>query len=253
MNRQQLFEAWAPAASRWSAWAKPVLFAQMQIPAESPKSRDDSNSLDLSWLGSSIQDCAMVVDLHGPESVRYGLALAQAGFRPVPLYNCNPGPSAAIDLTQLEESLCCSAERLQMLNCLPDAPPAFLLDARRMKPDRVPNPGIFDNRWLVFPQDFPSASFLKASGITRVIVLQSDDGQPADDLRHVLLRWQEQGLQIFIKPRRDPSPPTPIEITRPSQFRSIWRYFLATLGLRRNSAGGFGSIVPQPSSGGGFG
>ena len=41
------------------------------------------------------------------------------------------------------------------------APPAFLLDSDRMKAP-APDPGRFDNRWLVFPQDFPSAAFLRS-------------------------------------------------------------------------------------------
>jgi hypothetical protein len=38
-----------------------------------------------------------------------------------------------------------------------------------------------------------------------------------------------------------------MEVDRPSAFRSLFYRALTLVGLRRNSAGGFGSIVPQPS------
>jgi hypothetical protein len=33
----------------------------------------------------------------------------------------------------------------------------------------------------------------------------------------------------------------------------MWYHFLAVIGLRRNSAGGFGAVVPEPSQSSGFG
>jgi hypothetical protein len=44
-----------------------------------------------------------------------------------------------------------------------------------------------------------------------------------------------------------------VTVAKPKRFRSIWYRLLAIAGLRRNSAGGFGSVVPQPSSSGGGG
>jgi len=46
-------------------------------------------------------------------------------------------------------------------------------------------------------------------------------------------------------------PPRPVEIQKPSRFRSAMYRMLAMVGLRRNSAGGFGAIVPIPGQGGG--
>lgn len=112
-----------------------------------------------------------------------------------------------------------------------------------------PAPGRFDNRWLVFPQDFPSANFFLSRAIQTLLLVQEKD-QPLADLAHVLLRWQEAGIRLLLKNPLLPAPVTDLHVHRPSQFRSIWYRVMALAGLRRNSAGGFGSIVPQASSGG---
>ncbi len=60
-----------------------------------------------------------------------------------------------------------------------------------------PSPGKFDNRWFTFPQDFPSANLLRARGISAALVIQEKAGQPAEDLSHVLRRWQDAGIEIY--------------------------------------------------------
>jgi hypothetical protein len=106
-------------------------------------------------------------------------------------------------------------------------------------------PGKYDNRWSVFPQDMPSAAFLSKRGIREVIV-RSDRIQ--DDLAHILRRYQEQGIKISMC---DGTEVREITVSKPSRFKSLFYRFGVILGLRRNAAGGFGGIVPEPSSGGG--
>ncbi|HEY9421285.1 MAG TPA: hypothetical protein VIW92_07725, partial [Thermoanaerobaculia bacterium] len=91
-------------------------------------------------------------------------------------------------------------------------------------------------------------------GIRQIVLLQPQrpghGDQPQDDLAHALRRWQEAGIAIYLQdPDRD-EPPRPLDVRRPSSFRSLFYRALALAGLRRNSAGGFGGIIPQPSSGG---
>ena len=112
-------------------------------------------------------------------------------------------------------------------------------------------PGRFDNRWMVFPQDLPSASFLLSRGLSRAVVLQRQTGQPAEDLSHALLRWQEAGIEILALDPASDSSPQPLAIQKPSRFRALWQRALAIGGLKRNSAGGFGMVIPIPSQGGG--
>jgi hypothetical protein len=112
-------------------------------------------------------------------------------------------------------------------------------------------PGRFDNRWMVFPQDLPSASFLLSRHLHRAAVLHRyADGRPSEDLTHVLLRWQEAGLEIVALNPGAGGPPQPLHLRKPSRFRRLWYRALAVTRLRRNNAGGFGMVIPAPGQGG---
>jgi hypothetical protein len=183
--------------------------------------------------------------------VTLGLAVAVLGYAPVPLFNTTTGPSAVVNVADVMRALSEGAALLRSQALANDGSPAFLLDDRRMK--GVASPRQYDNRWLVLPQHLPSAGMLLRSGIRAAVVVQERDGQPADDLRHALRRWQEQGVSIMLTRPDARSRPAEIEIAKPRHYRALWQRVLVTLGLRRNSAGGFGAIVPDPSSsGGGF-
>jgi len=254
MNPSELFEIWAPAQSTWSRWAKPVLFTAIGVAPPPMSSEPGSPPLNLRLPGRSV----VVVDLPGVDSLKAGLALAEAGYQPVPLFNGAPGPtltlggSALIDVRPIVHWLERGAERLRGFPLAADACPAFLLDADRQAPQwRTAAPGRFDNRWLVFPQDFPSASFLLAQRIECAVLVQpSGRTQPLSDLAHVVLRWQEAGIEVQVLDPDAGGAGQPIQVARPSRFRSSWYRALALIGLRRNSAGGFGSVIPEPSSSG---
>lgn len=253
MNPSELFDIWAPLWALWSRWAKPVLFAESSGGPPLAMEMEVLPKLDF----SRHDDLALVVDLPSAESVKTGLALAELGYRPVPLFNGARGPrlpgftgTAMVDNDAIAGWLVAGADMLQRHYLPPNAPPAFLLDLRRKSPGINPTPGRFDNRWVVFPQDFPSATFLLGHDIKRVLLLQSNPGsQPQADVAHVLLRWQQAGLDLLTADTQNAAHPQPLAVSRPSHFGSLWYRALALVGLRRNSAGGFGSIVPQPSSG----
>src|SRR5208337_2702449 len=129
---------------------------------------------------------------------------------PVPLYNASPGSpfvglspgaqgawDAAVDMRPIVAAIGRITASLQALNLPADAPPAFLLDSNRLLGTTRPvTPGMFDNRWMVFPQDFPSANFLLVHGIQKALLVQKDRLEPQDDLAHTLLRWQEGGITV---------------------------------------------------------
>ena len=158
MDGSQLFEVWAPQDSVWSRWAKQACFAEMppDMPgtmpvysgAEEPEPRPfDAGPID-TWT-------AFVVDMPGPRSVEIGLGLARAGYRPVPMFNTAYHAAAIVPLSEILRKLHKAEPEMRSLVLPADAPPAFLLDARRLEPSTAAAPGKFDNRWVVFPQDFP--------------------------------------------------------------------------------------------------
>ena len=265
MNRAELFDVWAPQDCLWSRWAKPVLFAEpppqflppaaapgMPAPAVPPAPAEEAAPPFPDVLLDRSQ--AVVVDLPGARSIQAGLALAGQGYRPVPLFNCGGHPSALVNVQPILGELESGAGSFGEFRLSAEAPPAFLLDANRQLPAGRAAPGRYDNRWLVFPQDFPSANFLRSRQIVRVLLIQEARPQPAEDLAHVLRRWQEAGIEMrLLHPEAGWSSPVSLQVEKPSRFRNLSYRALAIFGLHRNSAGGFGSVIPIPSSGGGSG
>jgi hypothetical protein len=265
VTAEEIYLAWAPPASIWSPWVIPVPFAQIDwVVLDAPQ--ELGTLTGLAGGLTPTPDLAVILDLPGDQAFRLSLALASRGFRPVPLIDGSPGPQSlsifpgrnvprpagpaviAVDMRQTLRWLYIGAVQLTSLNISANASPVFLLDALRTGSMRNLGPEVFDNRWKTFPQDFPSAKFLLEQGIRRIILIQDSVAQPAEDLAHVLLRWQEDGLQIFAASAVAVAP-TLITISRPSQFRALWYRALALFGLRRAPAGGFGAW-PHSSGGG---
>lgn len=271
MDASQLFEIWAPEDSLWSRWAKPALFAApaprtqaaqaspampvmpvhaveagavvVPVPPAPEPPQYEQGPVDI-WT-------AFVVDMPEARPVGIGLALARAGYRPVPLFNTAYHPQAIVPVEPILQRLREGAEELRTLSIPANAPPAFLLDSNRLASPELAKPGKFDNRWTVFPQDLPSANFLLAHGIKRVVLLQPDAlmGKPRVDLAHVLLRWQQGGVELYVQDPEGALAPRAMTVAKPSSFRSLFYRALTLIGRRRNSAGGFGSVIPIAAAG----
>lgn len=240
------FDRFVHAAGAYGPWVKPVLFADGDPSGLSSPTIPSHEDRDLSPLGV-LSKTAFVVDLDDTLGLSFALSLAAHGVAPVPLYNgvSKPHGAVVVPVAGLRRALFDVAERLSSFTFADDAPPAFLLDARRT--GRMPSPGWFDNRWVVFPQDFPSATFLKSRGITSVVVV-SQRNELAVDLAHVALRWQRAGLSIALVDDKVSRGPRPLDVPRPSYFGSTFARVMVRLGLRENASGGFGGVVPTPSS-----
>jgi hypothetical protein len=251
MLKEECFAIWAPPGGLWSPWAKPVLFTQLSPILRSPLVDLQELSADEFAGVPSPGRAALILDLPGDDSVRACLAVARIGYRPVPLYNVTDGLSPVLDVTPIMRGIAAATVRIQDLHLPANAPPAFLLDADRMTPKILPNPGKFDNRWVALPQDFPSATFLLAHGISEALLLQRSRAAPRDDLTHVLLRWQGGGVRLAALNLNQPGSPEPLTVARPSLFRRAWYQAVVLTGLRRNNIGGFGSHIPEETSGGG--
>jgi len=245
-KKMSVYKIWAPDKSLWSEWAKPVLFAS----ASSNEMLADTATMDLpqvNWLTNRNYNTMIIVDLPGKLGVEEGLGLAALGYQPVPLYNGVAGPMNTpmlVDVKEIVEALFSAAGVLRNLPVSDSAPPAFLLDSNRMNV-AMRIPGYYDNRWCIFPQDMPSADFLLKRRIQEVIV-RADRIQ--DDLAHILCRYQERNIRISIC---ESSETVGITVPTPSRFKSLFYRCAVILGLTRNAAGGFGGLVPMPSSGGG--
>src|SRR5205807_202382 len=110
------------------------------------------------------------------------------------------------------------------------APPAFLLDSRRQSVPRSLRPGMLDNRWRVFPEDFPAAELLKQRGVPRVLWV--GHGKPQDDLARVLRVWQEAGIALAAKDPALAGPPRQLIIPPIPWWRRWWNRLLTRLGLQ---------------------
>lgn len=227
MTNEECFDAWAPDGVAWSQWAKPALFAHLPpanaappatplvSPPAVPAPAAPAAPLDIGIVPEARGGTAVVADLPGAEAVGAGIALAWLGYRPVPLFNAAMGPGALLDLAPVVGAVQVGAATLRDSRIRPDAPPAFLLDAGRMAPGLTPSPGRFDNRWIVLPQDLPSATYLPSRGISEVVLLQAGSTTPLEDLAHVLLRWQRGGVRILAADVRAGGRAQPIEVKPP--------------------------------------
>jgi len=231
----ETYKIWAPDDALWTQWAKPVLF--MRQPGISQKTWEIP---ELEWIQSMDRQTMIIVDLPGPEGVVESLALARLGYRPVPLYNGVDGQchSMLVRVTDIVVTLFLYADELNACSLRYDAPPVFMLDSNRMNGEGK-MPGIYDNRWCVFPQDMPSAAFLSKEGIRRVIVRSAGI---QNDLSHILHRYQDEGLEINLCTGKEI---VKIPIVKPSKYKSLKYRYSTILGLTRNSAGGFGSRIPE--------
>jgi len=245
LSPEDAFDAWAPATVIWSQWAKPVAFVQPDDLAAAPPSEPALPPIAISCDPAS----AVIVDLSGEESVAVGLLLAERGYWPVPIFNGTSGPVPIVEVRPIGRALMHGAERLRARQASPDVPPAFLLDARRQGGGPL-DAGKYDNRWIALPQDFPSAAFLASRGIRHVTVIQRGNTAPAEDLAHVICRWQDHGITIRLLDVETGSVRDRVQVKKPSGFKRAWYVAIALIGLRRSNVGGFGAQIPDPRSGG---
>jgi hypothetical protein len=245
---EQTFAAWAPAAVIWSEWAKPVPFVSAHELSGDPGPDAAQARIPVVLDPGSV----VVIDLPGAEAVHVGLLLAERGFWPVPLFNGTSGPSPVIDVTPIRRALVAGAERLRLREIRPEAPPAFLLDSRRRGVSVPLTPGAYDNRWVTLPQDFPSGALLASRGLRAAVLIQRDSLTIQPDLAHVLRRWQDHGMVLRVIDLASGQVADGVTVPKPSGFKLAWYAAIALLGLRRSNVGGFGSPIPEQTSGSGY-
>lgn len=257
MTKEQAFQIWAPPGGPWSAWVKPVLFAH--LPHVFEPIEQGAASIDARWAPPADGRTALVIDLPGAQGIQLAAALVLDGYRPVLLYNAAPGPigspnewggQALVEVWPIIAMIRQLTPFIAGQKFFYGAPPAFVLDASRRVARGPVAPGRFDNRSVSFPTDFPSANLLLSRGIREVLLVQHDGNAPQPDLAHTLRRWQQAGIEIRLQLLEEPGrAPVPITVRRGSPFGWVIYRVLTLLRLRRHPLGGFGGVLPEPSSG----
>ena len=265
MNKEQVYSVWAPEGCVWSKWVKPVLFAYM---TDTTRVLTDSEPQE--WgktVPAASSDTGMVIDLDGPRGVFFGMRMALRGYRPVPLYNACPreklspspddpirlglgmdsedsslqGSAPVVEVSSIVSAIASATDELRGLEVPGYAPPAFILDWRRGGVGKQISIGMFDNRSVIFPSDFPSAAFIKDRGIGTIVVV-SETHVPDFDLANVLREWSAAGLDIRIQIPGPVWSPKPISLPAPSWLQRARFWIHSHLGLHRNFSGSYGRL-----------
>ena len=183
---------------------------------------------------AALRAIRVLVEQPGVEAVAMGLSLAEAGYRPVLVFNghslrpCRGHPSepapespAVVDVESILAAIVQGAERLRNRKIPSTAPPAFVIDQFRSSPSRPLQQGAYDNRSWVYKTDFPSADRFRSEGISRLIVFTDAREPLAMDLEHILRVWDRDGLAVLLQPEWGPGPPEPLRLRRPSWISGV--------------------------------
>lgn len=195
MTGKEVFQIWAPSGNKWVDWVRPVPFVGMK---EYSKMYNFSNLTIpiIDFIDEKFTDAAIIVDLPGVQSVQEGIALAQSGYRPIPIFNGTieqQEARATVDNQSVGVALIWGAAKLAKIELEDDALPAFLLDSNRMNRFKM-EISLFDNSWDVYPQDVPSAEYLIKNGINKIIIIGESVSK---DLKKILYEYQKKHIQIF--------------------------------------------------------
>lgn len=248
LSAKEVFSIWGSEQGPWSNWVKPALFASIDeklnvvdnLPVELP---------EVLWYSSELQRSALILDLPADQSVWEALALLKFNYQPIPLFNCCHAPGMVIDVQPIVKALWKGAKLLKIHHNPQNTLPVFLLDNNRLTNAHLLAPGKFDNRWCIVPQDMPSSNLLKSFGIKNVCLRTT---KIENDIAHILKRYQMDGMEVSVQNVID-NRIRDFSMSSSLFFKSIWYRIQVLSGFKRNSAGGFGAIIPMPSSSGGHG
>ncbi len=204
--------AWQlPLESPWSRYEKVTLLSSLE---DQPVTATivDVNALDIVPRAKrAAERLAMVglppgvlwvVDLPGAGSVAFGATLSQRAASPVaPVMTFNnwPAENEAIPAEQALSALVTMQPR-RLGPADVTATPVFLLDAYRLAaPYLEPDPSELDNRYRLFPSDFPEAAVLRAQGINEVVYVvetRAERSTEEDDFHAIAMAYEEAGIAL---------------------------------------------------------
>lgn len=197
MTNKEVYRIWAPVGKKWVDWVRPVPFVCMN---EYSKRYNFSNLLipEIDYIDEGYANTAIIVDLPGAQSVVEGIALAKAGYRPIPIYNGTieqQGARATVDNQSVGMALMWGATKLKEIVIGDEALPAFLLDSNRMNRFKM-EAALFDNSWDIYHQDLPSAEYFINNGIRKIVVVGENISK---DLKKIFYGFQKKKIEIYLK------------------------------------------------------
>ncbi len=194
------------------------------------------------WIDSAT---FLLVDLPGPKSVALGAVLGASGCDLVCTFNNWPQARGVI---RPEDTLAALLYYASWLDAHRDAyptpgPAAWLCDSGRL--GAAPGkPGDFDNRYYIEDGVIPGPEFLRQRGITRAVYVAERPDSVMADLAPHLLAYQKAGLEVGQALSGEET------ILSDMQPLLVKEQVFSQKGFFRSTAGGFGAVVPTPSSGG---
>jgi hypothetical protein len=210
--QQDALRRWQlPPSDPWAGYAKYTLLTSLDAAprqVELPEVTSLPEVRRATELGRRIAeeglppDTLWVVDMRGPASVAFGVALSQAASEPVSLVPTFNNWPADDELVPAEETLAALATMSPHLpqDGATGTRPVFLLDSWRLA-YRFDDPGddTYDNRYILSTSDLPDVETLRAHGIRRIVYLvQSLDDATVeeDDVHASFLEYERAGIGI---------------------------------------------------------
>jgi hypothetical protein len=266
LGAERLYDVWGPHPhGPWVPFHCVPLFAALdrlqtgQVgPTRPPEAREDGGgapgALALPilarpgappprWLTG---DTWTILDLPGPAAVEAAAWLVtSADCQPVCTFDNWPHPRGVLraeqTLAELLRWATTVAEARPRLR--PESPPLWVCDSERLGSRRA-SPGQFDNRYYLDDSILPGPATLRRAGVARVVyVTMGGESVPLLDLEGYFAELLAAGLPLLHAELEHPDL-EPRPFAAPKKPRRV-----NTSSYRRSSAGGFGTEVPEPSSG----
>lgn len=200
-----------PPGDPYRPYVKPTLFASLDALDRKTTLLPDVEKLDVVHRARRAAqaiaaaglpaDVALVVDLRGAASVAFGAELSRRSKHPVslvPTFHNWPAEDELVPAEETLSALVTEEPRPPALHA--HTVPVFLLDAWRLAYRfDAPEPGVFDNRYMLQPTDLPDASAFRAQGVHRVLyVVDSFDDTEVeeDDLHQAFRAFAVEGMGL---------------------------------------------------------
>jgi hypothetical protein len=267
LSAEKLYDTWAPApGSPWSPFHCVPLFAAVdRIPKTHIGPAPEPGTVE-KWVGKvdpvlppharfgapgpiwADSENAIFLDLPGPLSVEAAAWLVTAaGCQTICTFDNWPHPKGLLNAEDTLAALLRWASTVDDARSYltPSAPPVWVCDNGRLGL-RVGKPGEFDNRYFLDDSVLPGPRLLAANGIVRATYVSfGQEDVPLLDLEGYFAELLGAGIRVDHVDIADESL-EPRPLSTPAKPRKPKRDT-----FRRSAAGGFGSEVPEPSSGGG--